>query len=302
MSERPTVMVSSTALDLPEHRAQVRDACLRVGAFPLMMEHLPANDAEAIAVSLRMVDEADVYVGVFGHRYGYVPGGHDISITEMEVNRAIERDIPRCIFFMADDHAVLKRDVETGPGAERLDRLKQRLSLTHIIQRFSSPAELRGNVVQSLTASRQPGAAGSTLHYESDIPRAPAPYIAHPYTLLHTGGVIGRQAELNLLTDWVAKPDAEVYGARVLTFVTIGGMGKSALTWRWFNDIAPLEMRSLAGQLWWSFYESDARFENLVTRALAYVSGMSRAEVEQVPRSDREGRLLDCSRPDCVVT
>jgi uncharacterized protein DUF4062 len=34
------VMISSTALDLSEHRNQVRDACLRQGMFPLMMEYL----------------------------------------------------------------------------------------------------------------------------------------------------------------------------------------------------------------------------------------------------------------------
>jgi len=56
--------------------------------FPVMMEHLPASDTDAIAESLGMVDEADIYLGIFGHRYGYLPASHDISITEMEVNRA----------------------------------------------------------------------------------------------------------------------------------------------------------------------------------------------------------------------
>jgi len=75
------VMISSTARDLPEHRKEVMDACLRQSMFPMMMEHLPASDADAIEASLRVVDEADIYLGVFAHRYGYVPKGHDISIT-----------------------------------------------------------------------------------------------------------------------------------------------------------------------------------------------------------------------------
>jgi hypothetical protein len=83
MAERKTVMISSTARDLPEHRKEVMDACLRQGMFPTMMEHLPAGDAEAVEVSLKMVDEADIYLGVFAHRYGYVPDGHDMSIIEM---------------------------------------------------------------------------------------------------------------------------------------------------------------------------------------------------------------------------
>ena len=59
-------------------------ACLRVKVFPTMMEHLPASDDDAIAASMKLVDEADIYVGVFAHRYGYVPEGHKKSITEME--------------------------------------------------------------------------------------------------------------------------------------------------------------------------------------------------------------------------
>src|SRR5437660_12785050 len=96
-------MVSSTAIDLPEHRNEVKDACLRQGMLPIMMEHLPASDADAIAESLRMVDEAEIYLGIFAHRYGHVPAGHDISITEMEYDRAVERGIPRLVFLMHED-------------------------------------------------------------------------------------------------------------------------------------------------------------------------------------------------------
>ncbi len=39
-------MVSSTVRDLPDHRQGVLDACLREDMFSLMMEHLPAIDAE----------------------------------------------------------------------------------------------------------------------------------------------------------------------------------------------------------------------------------------------------------------
>ena len=51
------------------------DACLRQGIFPSAMEHLPARDADAIRVSLEMVDEADIYIGIYAWRYGHVPEG-----------------------------------------------------------------------------------------------------------------------------------------------------------------------------------------------------------------------------------
>src|SRR5436309_8833027 len=120
MPEQLRVMISSTAYDLPEHRKEVMDACLRQGMFPKMMEHLPASDTEAIRASLKLVDEADIYVGVFAHRYGYVPKDNNpqqISITEMEYNRAVERKIPRMIFVMDKTHLITIDYVELGEGA-----------------------------------------------------------------------------------------------------------------------------------------------------------------------------------------
>jgi tetratricopeptide (TPR) repeat protein len=70
-------------------------------------------------------------------------------------------------------------------------------------------------------------------------------------------------------------------------------MGKSALTWKWFNDIAPQELKPLAGRMWWSFYESDATFENFVIRALAYVTRRAREDIEKNVRpGEREEQLL----------
>jgi uncharacterized protein DUF4062 len=283
------VMISGTAYDLPEHRKEVLDGCLRQGMLPIMMEHSPASDADAIVESLRMVDEADIYLGIFAYRYGKVPKGYDISITEMEYNRAVEQGIPPLIFLMHEKHPITAADVDKGEGADKLEALKARLRTEHVVKYFKSPDDLRADVINSLSYYRQPNL--TAFHFISDIPAPPEPYIAHPYTLLQTN-LVGRQAELNLLTDWVTKPGSDVYRARILNIVAIGGMGKSALTWKWFNDIAPHEMQPLAGRLWWSFYESDAIFENFVIRALAYVSKRPREDIQKITPSEREEQLL----------
>lgn len=60
-----------------------------------------------IAASLKMVDEAEIYLGIYAYRYGYVPkeGNPDqISVTEMEYRRAKRGGIPWLIFMMHDDH------------------------------------------------------------------------------------------------------------------------------------------------------------------------------------------------------
>lgn len=209
-ASRKVVMISSTARDLPIHREQVRLACERAGFAPReMMEHLTAENRTAVAVSLRMVEAADVYLGVFAYRYGFIPPGSGISITDMEYNRAVELGKPRLVFFIHEDHPVVKKDFDTGQSAEKLEALKKRS-----------------------------------------------------------------------------------YSARIFCLVAIGGMGKSALTWKWFNQIAPNEMKPLAGQLWWSFYESDASFETFLVRALCYVSGDSEEAERALAWPEREARLL----------
>ncbi len=306
--ETKRVMISSTARDLPEHRKEVMDACLRQGMFPVMMEHLPASDDEAIRASLKMVDDADIYLGVFAHRYGYVPKAGNpaqISVTEMEYDRAVARKIPRCIFVMDDEHPIKKTDVEMGEGAAKLDAFKTRLLADNIVNFFKSPADLRAHVINSLSQLREPDI--TAFHYVSEIPTSPEAYIAHPYTLLQTHRLVGRQDELNLLTDWVTSPHPpspspvaksatgegeSLSQVHIMNIVAIGGMGKSALTWKWFNDIAPQEMKPLAGRMWWSFYESDASFENFVIRAFAYVTRQSREEVSKISPPEREAQLL----------
>lgn len=84
------------------------------------------------------------------------------------------------------------------------------------------------------------------------------PCIPHRYNLLReTGKLIGRKRELNLLKDWVTNSDVESYSKAIFCIVALGGIGKSALTWTWFNNYAPQQIASLAGRFWWSFYENS---------------------------------------------
>ncbi|MDH3661194.1 MAG: DUF4062 domain-containing protein [Alphaproteobacteria bacterium] len=298
---RPTVMISSTARDLPKHREQARLGCHRAGfSSDQMMENLTALDENAVTVSLKMVEEADIYVGIFAHRYGYVPKGSDISITEMEYDKAVELEKPRLIFFADKAHPWTEDDWEIGEGAIRLKAFKERVGTELVAAFFKSPEDLRGHVGEALAqlrrklegdAASDPKEAAQRLHRRTAIPAPPEPYIAHPYTLSQTRDLVGRQNELNALTDWVTKPDSPAGDAAIFCIVAIGGMGKSALTWK-FRDIAPEEIPDLAGRLWWSFYESDASFENFLNRALCYVGGLSEDDVRKMDRHDRETALL----------
>ena len=121
--------------------------------FSLAMEHLPASDKDPIRVSLEMVDEADIYIGIYAWRYGHIPEGHDISITEMELNRADERGIPILVFTMHQDHPLTITMVEADKDAQaKLNTLKERACQGRGRLEFKSPVELRSHIIQSLSA------------------------------------------------------------------------------------------------------------------------------------------------------
>lgn len=295
MGQRIDVMISSTR-DLLEHRKQVMEAILRMSMYPIGVEYPPASPEDALDISLKVVDKAEIYLGIFAHRYGYIPdtpkNPDKVSITELEYRRALERDIPRLIFIMGDEHPLSAKDLETDPeSAAKLLRFKNNLKASHVVNFFNSPEQLREQVIAALAEYRQlnPTLSG----YISDIPKPPKPYIVHPYTLLEGSRVSGRGKELNLLTNWISEPSTTVNDARVLNIVAVGGMGKSTLAWKWFNDVAPYEMKPIAGRFWWSFYENDANFENFIIHALAYVSGRASRDIqENTTISEREFQLL----------
>jgi hypothetical protein len=93
MASKLDVMLSSTSFDLPEHRRLAIDAILRASCFPVAMDHGTATaGVTAIPYSLKLVDKADVYVGIFGARYGYIAddfgvNSRRLSVTEHEYRR-----------------------------------------------------------------------------------------------------------------------------------------------------------------------------------------------------------------------
>jgi tetratricopeptide (TPR) repeat protein len=299
MSKQLVAMISSTVQDLPDYRSMVMDACLRADIFPKMMDHLPALDSDAIEASIAMVNISDIYIGIFAHRYGHIPKDYDISITEMEYNRAVERGIPRLIFIISEDVPVKPRDIDKGEKGVKLEILKEKLQKTKVADFFESPKDLRGLVINSLNKIKErfeeneeePKTRGEewakSLHRTSEVPIRPEPFKAHPYTLLQVKGLIGRQKELEMLTDWITESNR----ISIFNIVAIGGMGKSALTWHWFNNIAPQE-KTWEGRVWWSFYETDATFDSFITKTLAYVSGTSLDELKWIPASKQQARLF----------
>jgi formylglycine-generating enzyme required for sulfatase activity len=161
--QRIDVFISSTSIDLPEHRAAVRDAILSLGLYPSGMEHWPVAGENPVDLCRQKVSEAEIYLGVYAHRYGWRPEGYDgKSITELEYEWAaeVQRDgkpIPRLCFIMSDDHPWPKKDMELDAQAD-LNAFKARVKQQQV-GFFTTPDDLKAQVIAALApyASRTDG-------------------------------------------------------------------------------------------------------------------------------------------------
>ena len=93
-----------------------------------------------------------------------------------------------------------------------------------------------------------------------------APLFYHPYPA--TKAFTGRVKERMILTEWLSNDESPTF-----VLEAIGGMGKSALAWHWIQNDVLRRGCDLNGLFWWSFYESDAFFDNFIKHALAYLEG-----------------------------
>lgn len=287
-----TVIVSSTARDLAIHRDTARDSILRRGMTPLMMEYLEASPRDAIDESFRLVDEGDVYLLILAHRYGYRPkdprNPDNLSITEMEYNRAVEKNKPIVCFIMGEDHPITAKMMETEDDApKRLAALKDRIGKKFVVNFFDSPQELDTKIFHALTSLKErgllKGGGSDTLTPPADaplLPIPPAPYIVHKPT--EARHFVGRAAEFKVMDDWAESTDT------TLVLKAIGGEGKTSLAWHWTTQ----NSANFEGVIWWSFYETDSGTNEFVRYALAYLTGKTHEALKGLSESERSRDLL----------
>ncbi len=163
------IYVSSTSIDLEDHRRTVSQALRRLGHEDVAMEYYVAEDTRPVDRSLSDVASCDVYVGIFAYRYGHIPKENNPegrSITELEYRKAQEEKIPCLIFLLSDDALWPKNKQEKGEGGQKIEALREELSSggKHLVNFFKTEDELARQVNEAvikwatekgLTAKRQ---------------------------------------------------------------------------------------------------------------------------------------------------
>ena len=162
MADHPNVFVSATRKDLEPYVKEVERILLKHSCFPIAMETFNPTALNALQLCYNKVMEADIFVGIYAHRYGFCPkkditykladgtikrGNGSTSITEWEYIWAKERGIPTLLFIVNDKDEYKQPFpwpliyVDDEPNKSRLDKFKQQIK-KDFVGFFTTPDDL----------------------------------------------------------------------------------------------------------------------------------------------------------------
>ena len=164
--------MSSSYVDLREHRAAAIRVLRQLGHEVLAMEDMVAGSAPPLTKVLDMVDRAEAYVGIFAWRYGSLPAlplpatvkvrgakPGETSITHFEYLRAKQREITILAFLLEENEPWSPAFVDgfaldtkgTLAGVERIRALRLELQQEKVVSWFTTPASLEARVAAAVT-------------------------------------------------------------------------------------------------------------------------------------------------------
>ncbi len=237
-----TIYLSSTYEDLKDFRRVVFEALRKGGYDVIAMEDYVATDQRPVEKCLKDVEKADIYVGLFAFRYGYVPppqhqNPKGSSITELEFRHADALHKP-CLTFVVNDSTAWARlfdDAYTSKDkGARIQTLRQYLLIEKLASSFSAPHELATLVLAAVTKQlenekehRSPTAqeppALTSVTWDSEKDDSPYPGLMH-FTPKYTPVFFGRDAEVREILDRMRLPEG-----RFILVSGNSGVGKSSV-------------------------------------------------------------------------
>ncbi len=218
------IFLSSTYLDLLEHRTVV-DQALRSLCQVRGMELFGARPEEPTRVCIEELSQCQVLIGIYAYRYGTIPKGGVLSITEQEFDFAQVRGIKCLCYFVSPQHVDPQPNKEVGKEKE-VKCLKDKISTRVTPDYFTSPDNLACNVSAGITQLllRDGLAYGAFV----DADKYYEPFMKNDGWLSHVFPMVGRERTLAELEKFF-----EDECSKIGLLVGTGGVGKSKVLFEW---------------------------------------------------------------------
>jgi len=144
------VFISSTYVDLVDYRKRAAEAVDCLDQLSVQMEEFGSRSTSPTNTSLEEVEKCDVFVGIYAHRYGYIPPGSESSITKMEFDRAQQLKKLTLCFVIDPDYNWPPKYIEREPGRTMLEKFKEEIGTDLVRETFTTPEDLASKVGISL--------------------------------------------------------------------------------------------------------------------------------------------------------
>ena len=197
------VYVSSTVSDLRRFRRAAFEVLAGAGHIHVGTEAFAASDQRPVELALATLDQCDLYVGIVAWQYGHIPPEHNpggLSITELEYRHAIERHLPRLMFFVDEEAAWPKAFMDRDDTA--VVAFRDRVQRDSVATRFYEESDFSSRLLDQLS-SWALGTSGGAVHR----PRVALVYAAHDSRLVDQivstslGPLTGMDVDLISVTD-----------------------------------------------------------------------------------------------------
>ena len=152
---KPTVLkvfVSSTEEDLKEERKVARDAILNLYTSeelpfkPVMFEHeFGSRPSSPKQISLEHVRDSDIFVGIFGEKYGSFLPNEGVSITEREYTEA--KNFGKYILSYVKEIEEIKRDEKLRDFLKKIGDIEK----GYTFSKFKNQYELKEKIMSDLS-------------------------------------------------------------------------------------------------------------------------------------------------------
>ena len=165
------IFVGSTFEDMKDYRRAVENVLTQLEMIVMNMEHFGSKSGTPVDECLAVIRTCQIYIGIFGMRYGSIPEGYELSMIHLEYEEAQRCKLPSLIYILDENtQPILPKHVETGPGAEALRRLKDQIKKHHLVTTFTTPQNLAARILHDVTEELKKRSAT----VEGEFPRTEA--------------------------------------------------------------------------------------------------------------------------------
>ena len=140
------VFISGTYADLVEYRKKVFETLAALEISGVTMELFGSHTEDPVTFSQQEVERCDVYVGIIGRRYGFIPKGKKKSVTHLEYEAAKRSGKTILIYLMHKSVRLPEDHMDFGEKRNKLLKFREKLEKDHVCSYFTSPDDLARQV------------------------------------------------------------------------------------------------------------------------------------------------------------